>query len=62
MNILKGPFYKRDDWLKFAESSAPLPLSGIYQVIPLSGKQILLDSPLNTLYLFHIQAGIKEIS
>jgi hypothetical protein len=42
--------------------SAPLPLSGIYQMIPHPAKKSRWTVPLNTQYVVHIQAGIKEIS
>jgi hypothetical protein len=42
---LKGSLYKRDDGLNLLKILVPLPLRGIYQMIPLPAKQILLDGP-----------------
>jgi hypothetical protein len=42
---LKEPLYKRDDGKNLLKISAPLPLRGTYQMVPLPAKQISLDSP-----------------
>ncbi len=58
---LKGSFYKRDDGLKTAENLGASPfkwdLSNDFQPNKSRG-----TVPLNTRYVVHIQAGIKEIS
>jgi hypothetical protein len=44
---LKGLSYKRG-WLKSAENFGASPFKRIYRMIPLSAKQISLDSPFKT--------------
>ncbi len=58
---LKGPFYKGDDRLKSAENLGASPfkwdLSNDFQL-----NKSRWTVPLNTRYVVHIQAGVKEIS
>jgi hypothetical protein len=50
---IKGLLDKRGG-VKYAENLAPLPLREIYQMIPLSAKKILLDSPFKAIW-YHIR-------